>query len=626
MLDSGCGATLVNKKFVKNLKIKKDKSTKWTTKAGSFNTSEKCNVTFTLPAFHEHREIHWNCYVDNSESENSRYDMIIGRDLMHEIGLDILFSKSEMIWDNASVPMQSVDKLSDYYIDKFELELMFAHDPVTTDAERIQNIIDKKYSKADLEKVSTECSTLNPSEQKQLLKLLQKYETLFDGTLGTWKTDPVELELKDPNEKPYHAKPYPVPQSQEKKLKEEINRLCEFGVLRKVNRSEWAAPMFTLIKPDQSLRSLADLRELNKRIKRKPFPLPKIVGLLQSLEGFAYATSLDLNMGYYHIELSPNSSSYCTVVLPWGKYEYLRLPMGLCNSPDIFQEKMSELMEGLEFARAYIDDLLIVSKGNLEDHLDKVEQVLTRLSESGLKVNVSKSQFCTTELEYLGYLINREGVRPTMKKVNAILKIDTPKTRKQLRSFIGLVNYYRDMWPKRAENLACLSDMTSSKVKWKWTEKHQEAFDNMKQVVAKETLLTYPDFNKPFTIHTDASKLQLGACISQDGKPVAFYSRKLNPAQTRYTVTELELLSIVETFKEFRTILLGQQLIVHTDHQNLTYKKFNSDRVLRWRLYIEEYSPDLQYIPGEKNIVADTLSRLPIIDNEVMDTMENYYT
>ncbi len=402
------------------------------------------------------------------------------------------------------------------------------------------------------------------------------------------------MELKDKDCKPYHAKPYPVPHSQEQKLKDEVERLVKYKVLRKVNRSEWASPMFTILKGDSSLRSLADLRELNKRIKRKPFPLPKITDILQKLEGFQYATSLDLNMGYYHIALTPNSSRLCTVVLPWGKYEYLRLPMGLCNSPDIFQEKMSDLMTGLEFARAYIDDLLVVSKGGFDTHLDHLEQVLTRLAEAGLKINASKSSFCKDELVYLGYLINREGVRPTMKKVEAIRNIATPKTRKQLRSFIGMVNYYRDMWPKRSHILAPLSALTSSKVKWEWTLEHQSAFDATKVAIAQETLLTYPDFNKPFVIHTDASKVQLGACISQDGKPVAFYSRKLNPAQTRYTTTERELLSIVETLKEFRTILLGQQLIVHTDHQNLTYKNFNSDRVMRWRLYIEEYSPDLQ--------------------------------
>jgi hypothetical protein len=191
---------------------------------------------------------------------------------------------------------------------------------------------------------------LKQTERDELLKLLQKFEHLFDGTLGTWKTEPIDLELKDPNIKPYHAKPYPVPFSQEKKLRAEIERMCQNGIVRKTNNSEWACPMFTISKPDGSLRSLADLRELNKVIKRKPFPLPKIQDMLQKLEGFWYATSLDLNMGYYHILLTPWSSKLCTIVLPWGKYEYLRLPMGLCNSPDIFQEKMSSLMARLEFA------------------------------------------------------------------------------------------------------------------------------------------------------------------------------------------------------------------------------------------------------------------------------------
>ena len=435
----------------------------------------------------------------------------------------------------------------------------------------------------------------------------------------------MDLEQKEPNVKPHHSKPYPVPHSQEQKLKAELERLCQYGIMRKINRSEWACPMFTISKPDGSLRSLADLRELNKVIKRKPYPLPKITDMLQKLEGFMFATSLDLNMGYYHILLTPNASRLCTVVVPWGKYEYLRLPMGLCNSPDIFQEKMSELMQGLDFARAYLDDLLIIStEQGFDKHLDKLEQVLNRLAEAGLKINASKSFFGRTSLEYLGYNISRDGIRPSQSKVKAILQIEKPKTRKQLRRFIGMVNYYRDMWPQRSHFLSPLSSLTSVKVKWKWLPEHQEAFDQLKALIAKETLLTFPDFSKEFEIHTDASKLQLGACISQDGKPVAFYSRKLNPAQTRYTTTERELLSIVETLKEFRNILLGQKIKVHTAHENLTYETFNSDRVMRWRLYIEEYSPDLHYVKGENNIVADALSRLDIAYSQFEDTMDTF--
>ena len=193
---------------------------------------------------------------------------------------------------------------------------------------------------------------------------------------------------------------------------------------------------------------------------------------------------------------------------------------------------MSSLVSDLEYCRAYIDDLLILTAGSWDELLKHLDTVFQRLNDAGLKVNTKKYFFGKSELEYLGYLINRKGVRPTMKKVEAIMKIDAPTTRKQLRSFIGMVNYYRDMWPQRSHLLAPLSSLTSAKAKWNWTSECQNAFEDMKRLIAKETLLTYPNFKKPFEIHTDASKVQLGACISQEGRPAAFYSRKLNPAQT----------------------------------------------------------------------------------------------
>ena len=173
-----------------------------------------------------------------------------------------------------------------------------------------------------------------------------------------------------------------------------------------------------------------------------------------------------------------------------------------------------------------------------------------------------------------------------------------------------MINLYQDMWRKRSELLAPLTRLTSKDVKFAWTEVEQKAFDAIKRTLSRETLLAYPQFDKKFVIHTDASDTQLGAVISQDSKPIAFYSRKLSDTQKRYTTTEQELLSIVETLKEFRNILLGHKIVVYTDHRNLTYKNFNTDRVMRWRLAIEEYCPELIYIKGEKNVVADALSRL----------------
>jgi len=173
------------------------------------------------------------------------------------------------------------------------------------------------------------------------------------------------------------------------------------------------------------------------------------------------------------------------------------------------------------------------------------------------------------------------------------------------------------MWVRRSHVLAPLAALTSKTTKWKWEPQHQKAFVMAKRVIAKETLLAYPNFNKPFQIHTDTSHYQLGAVVSQEGKPIAFYSRKLNPAQTRCTTTERELLCIVETLNEYRNnVLLGQQIEVFTDHKNLMYKHFNMEQVMHWRLLLEEFGPKLMYVKDANNIVADALSRLEIAEEE----------
>ena len=441
LFDSGCGGTLVNKSFVRKYKKISTTSTNWTTKAGTFKTTRKVNCQFTLPEFHQGKDITWTMYVDDSDKRLNNYDMIIGRDLLTELGIDLLFSSGEMKWEQAIVPMRDPSQLQASEIDALENEIYSMHDPETTDAARIQSIIDVKYAPQDIDSIVEKCVDLTESERERLKKLLTKFEPLFDGTLGEWKTEPIDLELKDTETKPYHARAYPVPQSQEAKLKAEIERLVGYGVLRKINRSEWASPMFTVTKPDSTLRSIADLRELNKRIRRKPFPIPKIQELLHKLKGFQYATSLDLNMGYYHIRLTPKASSYCTVVLPWGKYEYLCLPMGLFSSPDIFQEKMSELMIGLEFARAYIDDLLVITTGNFEAHLNDLDKVLTRLNQAGLKVNTTKSFFGKTELEYLGYWITQNGVKPLREKVEAITNLATTTSSSQNLPAVAILHW-----------------------------------------------------------------------------------------------------------------------------------------------------------------------------------------
>ena len=190
--------------------------------------------------------------------------------------------------------------------------------------------------------------------------------------------------------------------------------------------------------------TISDFRELNMRIVSKPYPIPKISTTLQELEGFTYATTLDLNMGYYTIRLDPTAPKMCTIIFPWGKCSYQRLPMGFAGSADIFQVEMGNLMATLEYVRAYIDDLLVITKGSLDDHLDKLKQVFIRLRDAGLKINATKSVFCfcAQETEYLGYILTRDGIKPQPKKVQSILALNPTNNVKELQQFLGMVQYY----------------------------------------------------------------------------------------------------------------------------------------------------------------------------------------
>ena len=194
---------------------------------------------------------------------------------------------------------------------------------------RSTKILDAEYKPAILEEVTKACENLNNEEQHQLLQVLQKYEHLFDGTLGEFNMAPISLNLIDPGSKPVHARPYTVPRSVEQQLRKEIARLVDIGVLEEDYTSEWASPTFAIAKKNGTIRVVSDFR---------PFPIPKIGDMIQSMEGFTFATALDLNMGYYHIKLDADAQKICTIIFPWGKYKYKRLPMGINIAPDVFQK------------------------------------------------------------------------------------------------------------------------------------------------------------------------------------------------------------------------------------------------------------------------------------------------
>jgi hypothetical protein len=478
LLDSGSNGNLIFVNKDKPMLLPYSKRLvpqSWNTSNGTFQTRRKNRVELNFFEYSDSKRYHAEPdVVKYDEINRPQYDLILGTVSIKEFGIILNFRDKMITIDETILPMRDIYKLQgSSMLHALWHNHSLAIEPQSTQdaTERATQILDAKYSKADLQSVIRDnCKHLKVDQQKKLLQLLKKYELLFDGTLGDWKTKLVSFQLKE-GASPYHSQAFPVPKIHKDTLIKVVDRLIKLGVVLEWQpASELASPLFIMPKKNGTVRFLSNFWEVNKRLIGKPFPIPKISTVLQELEGFTFATALDLNMGYYTIRLDPNASRICTVIFPWGKYSYKRLPMGIAGSPNIFQSKMLELKEDLEYVQAYLDNLLCISRSSLEDHLEKLEEVLRRLCDKGLKVNAEKSTFCTLEIECLGYILTRDGIKPQSNKVQAILAIQPPTNVKELRHFLSMVQYYRDLWARRRKMLAPLTSWLESAIRPKSPE------------------------------------------------------------------------------------------------------------------------------------------------------------
>jgi hypothetical protein len=421
-----------------NLNVKEGKKVHtYRTTIGTFKTTRKATIrSHKLEELNSRREL-YKVRLQVVDGTLGSYDFIFGRDYMKRYGIDLKFSDETIDWDGCSMEMHQPG----YWTDERMKESAgvigepdTAADLLDGDKSFLQQILDSKYEKQDLFAVSKAQEHLSSDQRRLLEQTLMKHEILFQGNLGEWPDVEVNVKLK-PGTIPYHCqRPFRIPHIYLETLKKEVDRLVEIGVLELASgESAWAAPSFIIPKKDGRVRFITDFRELNKCISRKPWPMPHIADILQDIGRYTYATTLDLSMGYYHFKLSEQLAEMCTFMLPFGMYRYKRLPMGLSISPDFFQKCMTQLFGDLPFVKCYLDDIAVFSNGTYEDHMEKVSIVLQRLKEKGLQINARKCFWAQQEVEYLGFILTPDGVKPQVRKVDAIHRIQPPKTRKQLR-------------------------------------------------------------------------------------------------------------------------------------------------------------------------------------------------
>ena len=460
--------------------------------------------------------------------------------------------------------------------------------------------------------------------QRTLEGLLEKYSNVFTDELGTIMPYKAKL-IVAPSPVPKFHRPRSVPFALKTTVEEELDRLESQGVLEKVNVSDWAAPIVVVPKKDGRVRICGDYKvTINPMLDVNQYPLPRPQDLFATLARGKHFTKLDISHAYNQLILDEESRQYLTINTHRGLYRYNCLPFGVASAPAMFQKTMDTVLRGLKGVICYIDDILITGATEAE-HLERLEQVLQRLQEHGIRVKQEKCYFMQPSVQYLGHRIDAEGLHATDDKLDAITQAPTPKNVTELRSFLGLINYYGHFIQNLSSLLHPLNKLLCKDTPWKWSQECTDTFSQAKEKIVSPNVLVHYDPSLPIRLAGDASAYGIGAVIShvmKDGKerPIAFASRTLLPSEQNYAQLEKEALSLIFGVSKFHTYLYGRHFTLVTDHKPLTVilgpKKgippMAAARLQRWAVCLSAYSYDIKFKPTAQHCNADGLSRLPL--------------
>ena len=466
--------------------------------------------------------------------------------------------------------------------------------------------------------------------RSRIEKLVLRNKDLFaskDSELG--HTDTVKMRIDTGDTKPIKLRPYRTPIKNREVIDKAVDEMLDAEVIRRSN-SPWSFPVVIVDKKDGTKRFCVDFRKLNQVTKKNSYPLPLIDDILALLGKAKFFTSLDLKSGYWQVLMDEKDKEKTAFACHRGLFEFNVMPFGLSNAPAVFQELMSIVLNGCNaFAIAYLDDILIFSE-TFDEHMLHLNTIFERLAQHGLKLKLKKCSFIQKSVNYLGFVIDQDGIKPDQKKVEAIRALPVPTCVKEVRSFVGMCSYYRRFIPNFSQIAEPIIDLTRKYAHFKWTDVHQTAFQFIKDSLTTVPLLVYPDPNKPYTLYTDASDTCIGACLTQscDGEeqPIYYLSHKLSRSQCKWSTVEKEAYAIHFSLQKLDYYLHNAEFVIKTDHKPLKYlleSPMQNRKIQLWALSMAGYNCSIQYIEGTTNTCADLLSRHPDNVGLEKDRMED---
>lgn len=474
---------------------------------------------------------------------------------------------------------------------------------------------------APLLKEVTTLKHLTSEQKNRLIDLIQRNSSCFSESpddLGecTRVEHCIEVDQNTPQQQTY----YKIPMGLEEEVNAEIERWHKSGIIRESN-SSWNSPLVVVRKPSGKIRLCVDYRKLNAVTIKPTFHIPDSAELFDCLGGATWFSSIDLSNAYHQCPLRESDKYLTAFTTKKGRFEFNRMPFGLSGAPFTFQKLMNLVLkeENWDYCLIYLDDILVFSE-NFEEHMVRLEKVLTKIGTAGLKLSAEKCKFCMRELKFLGHVISKDGVNTDPGKIEALKKCKIPSCVNEMQSFLGFLNYYRRFIKNYANMVRPLENLIAKKSKnnsIEWTEEATKSFREAIETMCSAPVLAFPQKEGTFILDCDACYNSIGAVLSQlqegQEKIISYGSKKMSKCEQSYCITRKELLAVYYFVKYFKQYLLGRKFIIRTDHRALTWmmnwQRPNSSQYCTWIAELENYDFQIEFRKGKDHTNADYISR-----------------